>query len=121
MIEQTTLGFVPGGFFKVRMQFDPADPVAALFTFETNSGNIEWLFARELLWHGLTEFVGEGDVTIGPADDGNLLMSLSSPDGEQEVKLSHMDVEKFITDTLQAVSPKQEADMVEAAVDKEFA
>jgi hypothetical protein len=41
----------------------------------------DWLFARSLLWEGLTAPVGDGDVRIAPVDDEFLDVDLSSPSG----------------------------------------
>jgi len=53
-----------GGLFS----YDVNDPLAVVLTIYTNSnyGNIEWVFARELLRDGLLREAGFGDVQVHP-------------------------------------------------------
>lgn len=49
------------------LRYDPTDPFAVrLVVCPGVDAPVEWVFARELLAHGIAEPAGEGDVTIEP-------------------------------------------------------
>ena len=51
------------------LTYSVTEPFAVSALFRTTDGDINWVFARQLLDEGLTESVGEGDVVIWPAHD----------------------------------------------------
>lgn len=65
--------------------YDHADPYQLTLRITISPGAqpryTKWVFARDLLWHGLAHPTGEGDVRISPADSNTATVELTSPDG----------------------------------------
>ena len=65
--------------------YDLAEPHQLTLRIIVGTGTLprytEWLFARDLLWHGLANPIGDGDVRIDPIDSSTVLVALSSPSG----------------------------------------
>lgn len=87
--------------------YDRRDPFAVRVIFPSPSGDVVWMFARDLLIDGLEGPAGSGDVHIWPCLSGArrevLIIELSSPDGELLVQTSAREVRAFVQLTLAAV------------------
>ncbi len=85
------------------LDFYPADPWAVVLV----TCFRRWVFARELLAGGLLEPTGEGDVHISPDTGGDpdlILIRLSSPSGEAELRMPRGAAERAL-DEFEAVVP----------------
>ncbi|WP_433455340.1 SsgA family sporulation/cell division regulator [Streptomyces sp. CA-142005] len=75
-----------------RLSYRRRDPFAVHVTFHTEThGPVVWVFARDLLAHGMHEPSGEGDVRVRPSGrgaDAMLHLSLSSPHGHARLRTS---------------------------------
>ena len=81
----------------VVMRYDRSDPFAVAAEFQaTPTDRVAWVFARELLAHGMRVPIGEGDVRVWPTADGAVRISLTSPDGEALVEVAAADVAEFL-------------------------
>lgn len=94
-----------------RWTFDSSEPYAVTVAFATERGRwVEWVFARELLVDGLTERAGEGDLSIRPADDPDLLvLEIHAPSGNAMFALDRDDSEDFLAETLELVPAGSES------------
>jgi hypothetical protein len=113
---------VPGGpslpvLAGLRYQAD--DPWAVHVSFDTGSdddGNVEWMFARQLLTDGLRETVGEGDVRVWPSvTDGERMVNLAmtSPSGSALFEIDRDTLVEFLQQTYVAVPTGTEEDVVD--------
>lgn len=69
---------------KVDLSYHSRDPFAVQASFRTGNGTaVEWVFARDLLYDGLTRPSGTGDVRVQPVphNPGRVQLELSSPSG----------------------------------------
>lgn len=70
----------------VVLHYDVTDPYAVHATFRTGQGEgVSWVFARDLLTHGVHQPAGDGDVRVWPSwSSGSevIFIGLTSPDGE---------------------------------------
>jgi hypothetical protein len=105
---------VPAG-----LTYSTNDPWAVRVTFRTGGeedGNIEWLFARQLLTDGIRETVGEGDIRVWPSvTDGERVVNLAmaSPSGSALFEIDRDALAEFLQQTYVAVPTGAEG----AAVD----
>lgn len=103
---------------EVELRYDPADPYAVSVVFLLGSGEVAWLFGRELLIRGLAEPAGEGDVAVSPSLDPDgravVVLVLRSRTGEAVVQLSARDVLRFLAATTRSVWPGTESDHLRA-------
>jgi hypothetical protein len=54
---------------EAELRYDPSDPLAVVLAIGTQCDEpVVWVFARDLLAHGIAGSIGEGDITIEPAD-----------------------------------------------------
>jgi hypothetical protein len=77
---------------------------------------VEWVFARDLLRHGLSNPTGDGDVHVWPSwGTGRelLMISLTSPDGQAVLEASADDVRSFLDRTTAVVPDGQESDFLD--------
>ena len=97
------------------LTYSIAEPFAISALFRTSDGNINWIFARDLLENGLTESVGEGDVMIWPAHDADgeiICISLSSPGGNALLEADSDELRRFLDQSYNIVKRGQESDYV---------
>lgn len=69
---------------KVELTYSSRDPYAVQASFQTgNGGNVDWVFARDLLADGLVSSAGTGDVRVQPmpTDPDRVELELTSPSG----------------------------------------
>jgi hypothetical protein len=54
---------------EAELRYDPSDPLAVVLAIGTQCDEpVVWVFARDLLASGIAGSIGEGDITIEPAD-----------------------------------------------------
>ncbi|MGZ8737285.1 MAG: SsgA family sporulation/cell division regulator [Nocardioides sp.] len=103
---------------EAELRYDPADPYAVSITFLVRGSEVVWVFGRDLLLHGVTEPVGDGDVQVLPSIDADgraqVLVSLTAPSGQALVEVRARDVHDFLALTAQAVWPGTEGDRLSA-------
>lgn len=91
-----------------------SDPYAVTMTFITGDGNLTWTFGRDLLSHGTSAPVGDGDVHVWPSidDDGHASVNieLTSPDGHLVLAARTQDVSDFVSRTHLVVPEGNEGD-----------
>jgi len=98
------------------LTYSIAEPFAVSALFRTTDGNINWVFARDLLENGLTESVGEGDVVIWPAHDADgdiICISLSSPGGNALLEADTGELRTFLDASYDIVGRGSESDYVD--------
>jgi hypothetical protein len=100
----------------VEMKFEGIDPYSVHFVFHTSGAEVRWDFSKELLDDVMKDGVsGEGDVKF-LAIDHNILMTLSSPEGEAMLELDPCNIEEFLS--LVDSSPEMEYAKVEITDDE---
>ena len=94
-----------------RWTYDSSEPYAVTVAFATERGRwVEWVFARELLVDGLNERAGEGDLSIRPDSDPDLLvLEIHAPSGNASFLLDRDDTEDFLAETLELVPAGSES------------
>lgn len=96
---------------EVDLAFDPADPYAATVVFHT-AAPVLWTFARDLLFDGRYEPVGEGDVRVWPDIDTNgtsvVVIELNGHEGTVMVQMDSRDLDLFTHDMGTSVPRGQE-------------
>ncbi|WP_225579518.1 SsgA family sporulation/cell division regulator [Nocardioides donggukensis] len=104
----------PGHVLDVRMGYRATDPFAVALDFSSGAGSVVWMVARDVLWHGLTEPAGDGDVRVTPDTDADGLrvvhVELTSPDGSLEVSIDAVEVSTFLRRTFDLVPTGWESD-----------
>jgi hypothetical protein len=101
------------------LSYSISEPFAVSALFRTSDGDINWVFARQLLDEGLSESVGEGDVVIWPAhDDGGqtICISLCSPGGNALLEADAHEISQFLDASYQIVGRGHESDHVDVDV-----
>jgi hypothetical protein len=100
---------------RVRLGYDVSDPFAVSVEFEPDEGEgITWVFARQLLSHGLRERTGDGDVRIWPACGAERVrILLASPDGEATVDVPSAPLAEFLRESYQVCPAGQERDCLD--------
>lgn len=102
------------------LAYDAEDPFAITMTFRTRTGDVPWVFHRELLLDGLTEPCGDGDVHISPAiaanGDGMVVIELRSNTGSFVARARAHDVQQFLMGTMSLVPLGTETVDVDALI-----
>jgi hypothetical protein len=100
------------------LRYDPSDPYAVAIAFMIHGNEVVWVFGRDLLLHGVTEPVGDGDVQVLPSIDADgraqVLVALTAPTGQALVEARARDVLDFLRLTTKAVWPGTEGDRLSA-------
>jgi Streptomyces sporulation and cell division protein, SsgA len=85
----------------VVLRYDTLDPYAVHAVFRVGQGQqVTWVFARELMTHGLDQAAGDGDVRIWPGcHEGRdvVRIALRSPDGEALLQAPLDEVVEFLS------------------------
>ncbi len=105
-------------FVDASLRYDRDDPYAVHLSFVTPTGRdpIEWIFARSLATHGLTEPAGDGDVRIWPSPEdlaGPVYVELCSPSGRALFTVPRSVLAEFVDRSHGVVPPGDEADYVD--------
>lgn len=99
---------------RVRLSWDPTDPVAVQATFHTgrpnHEGDVTWAFSRDLLAAGILALTGAGDVRVGPGEPGELRIRLSSNSGRADFSCDVETIEGFLAATFVRVPAGSEFD-----------
>ncbi len=107
-----TCGDASGSQLGGALVFDPADAYAVAMHLEARSGLVVWTFARELLFGGLYEPVGDGDVQVWPclSENGSavVIVELSSPEGMALIQAPARAVHDFLARTHEIVPVGEE-------------
>lgn len=89
------------------------DPFAVRLAFPAaislEGGDVEWVFARELLDDGLYEPSGEGDVHLWPCGKGRVMIEFASPHGAAMVEFAKADLRRFLHWSYRSVPAGQES------------
>ena len=97
------------------------DPFAITMTFRTRTGDVPWVFHRELLLGGLTNPVGEGDVRMYPSIDlqgrAVVVIELLSTAGSFVAHAQTQEIHQFLNGTLALVPLGSEHIDVDAMID----
>ena len=87
--------------------YDPADACAVTLVLQTQSGPVNWTFARELLADGQYEPTGDGDVHVWPClsscGEAVVIVELCSPVGETLLQFPSRAVQEFILSSVDSV------------------
>ena len=87
------------------LQYDVGDPYAVSATFSTESGErVTWIFARDLLAHGMTGTAGLGAVRVWSSEPGGgafVYLALTSRDGAALLEAPAGEVAGFLARTYQ--------------------
>jgi len=88
------------------------DPYAVRMAFHVGTDEpVEWIFARDLLAHGMAAPAGEGDVKVWPSSDGDTLnLVLSSPFGQAHFEVPTAAMATFLRRTYDAIPAGHEGD-----------
>lgn len=123
IVTAETIGFVPGATVPTRFTFDTEAPLEVTVSFHSDGDfdsneAVVWNFARSLLLDGLTDKIGSGDVIVSPnVDKETVTVHLSSPEGEQSIQYSAIDIESFVTDMYDAVTEDEEETIILVSLD----
>jgi hypothetical protein len=99
--------------------YSSSDPWAVTVAFHTGDGShgdVEWMFARQLLTDGITRPVGDGDVQVWPSRtsaDRIVNIAMSSPSGAALFEIDRDAVILFLQQTYLAVPTGCESDVVD--------
>ncbi len=88
------------------MAYDTTDPWAVRVSFDTETGTVTWLFARQLLTDGVAKTVGEGDVRVWPSVIGRehfVNLAMASPSGSALFEIDRDALVEFLQQTYLAV------------------
>ncbi len=103
------------------LAYDAEDPFAITMTFHTRTGDVPWVFHRELLLGGLTNPVGEGDVHIFPSIDlqgrAVVVIELLSTSGSFVAHAQTQEIYQFLMGTMSLVPLGAERIDVDAMID----
>lgn len=103
------------------LAYDAKDPFAVTMTFRTRSGDVPWVFHRELLLGGMSDPAGEGDVRISPSIDlegrAVTVIELHSNTGSFVAQTRTPEVARFVERTLEIVPLGAETIDVDAMID----
>lgn len=100
-----------------RLMYRADDPFTVSLAFRIDANDwVEWDFARELLFAGLTQPAGIGDIRLRPdlaTDEEFIVLELESPDGYAVVELEIADLRRFADATTAIVTPGTEAERLD--------
>lgn len=107
---EITLELVIGHEFGVPVSADFSysahDPFSLTVLFRTLADPVSWTFSRDLLLEGTQRRVGEGDISLWPAEVENqhvVCIALRSPAGQALLEAPAADVDAFLRRTYEAV------------------
>jgi hypothetical protein len=83
-----------------RLHYQRDDPIAVHLSFPAaisfEGGDVEWVFARDLLDLGLRFPSGDGDVHIWPCAPGRTMIEFCSPQGTALIEFPSADLRHFL-------------------------
>lgn len=92
------------------------EPYSVRATFRTSEGDVNWVFARELIAEGLRKPAGDGDIAMWPSKtDGRevLCISLSSPSGQALMEAPREAIEDFLARSYTVVPVGSESSLID--------
>jgi len=106
---------------RIRWSFKRSDPFAVSMLAHTDGGEVEWIFARSILIDALAEtetdpVTGHGDVMMS-ADATDVVLYLSSPEGNAALIFERDQMEIFLADTFNIIPAQGEADALSDDLD----
>ncbi len=118
---RVTVPFVSGEVHPLDLEgdfvFDPADPYAVHLVVGRGDGlAVTWTFARELLAEGVYDPCGNGDVVVWPClgtqGEAVVIIELRSPNGMAMLQTPSRGVQRFLSDTYDAVPAGAESEQI---------
>ena len=98
------------------MDYAAHEPFSVRATFRTSEGDVNWVFARELIAEGLRKPAGDGDIAMWPSKtDGRevLCISLSSPSGQALMEAPRDSIEEFLARSYTVVPAGSESTLID--------
>lgn len=98
------------------MDYSAHEPYSVRATFRTSDGDVNWVFAREILSEGLRKPAGDGDIAVWPSrshDTDVMCISLSSPSGQALMEAPRAEIEDFLMRTYTVVPAGSESAMLD--------
>lgn len=98
------------------MDYAAHEPYSVRATFRTSEGDVNWVFARDLLAEGLRKPAGDGDIAVWPSRNSSgdvFCLSLSSPSGQALMEAPREDIEDFLARTYTVVPAGSESGMID--------
>jgi len=92
------------------------EPYSVRATFRTSEGDVNWVFARDLLAEGIRKPAGDGDIAVWPSKTNGIdvmCLSLSSPSGQALMEAPRAEVQDFLARTYSVVPAGTEAEMLD--------
>lgn len=92
------------------------EPFSVRATFRTSEGDVNWVFARDLLAEGLRKPAGDGDIAVWPSKNASgdiFCLSLSSPNGQALMEAPRDAIEEFLMRTYTVVPAGSESGMID--------
>jgi hypothetical protein len=95
------------------LRYDSEDPYAIYATFLAGGEAVDWVFSRELLYGGLTNHMGVGDVQAWPSEVAPVMfLLLCSPDGSAMIEMPIPEVRNFLDFTARMVHYGDESNVI---------
>jgi hypothetical protein len=95
------------------LRYELDDPYAVCVSFDAGAAeHINWTFARDLLYSGLSQPTGEGDVKVW-THRGQVCLALCSPSGRAVLETPTHAVADFLLRTRDLVPRGRESDFVD--------
>ena len=106
---------------RAELTYSKEDPFAVSMHFYQTPEKHSWVFARDLLWEGLSCYSGLGDVVVEPTGENELVINLSSPNGTASVLADKLSIAEFLQGTAALVPYGQESEMFVKDLDEKLA
>lgn len=84
------------------LSYDPADPFAVGARFRDATGDVEWVFSRDLLTAGMHVHIGLGDVRVWPASDPGVpvvFLTMTTLEGSVLMEFDAAELKAFLVQT----------------------
>ncbi|HAM24369.1 MAG TPA: SsgA family sporulation/cell division regulator [Actinobacteria bacterium] len=98
-------------------RYSPEDPLVVTLTFLAQAQGVRWTIARDLLWDGMDDAVGDGDVHVEPHDDGVHLV-LHTSGGTAHFAIDTVELGEFLIQTDAVVAHGDEDAVLGADLDR---
>lgn len=113
----STTGSIGHHDVPIELIYDPSDPWAIVMIPKAQQ-SVPWVFARDLLDEGLVtrqdgERTGEGDVVFCRTSYEILTVTLRTPWGRADIKMSAEILIDFLEDTFEQVGAGKESSLIE--------
>ncbi|MFT6565186.1 MAG: hypothetical protein ACJAY5_001953 [Actinomycetes bacterium] len=98
------------------LDYSAHEPYSVRATFRTSDGDVNWVFARELIAEGLRKPAGDGDIAMWPSKTNDrevLCLSLSSPSGQALMEAPRDVIEEFLARSYRVVPLGSESALID--------